>query len=314
MAKCLNKANKLKYMKASKRRLIIIVGTIALLAVCAEVAMRLIWGFCDSPLSVESDKFEYICAPNQECHRFGHYIKYNSYSQRSDEPDSSKIIVLGLGDSVINGGAVTDNDSLATSLASNDSVQILNISAGSWGPDNCAAYLKQYGTFNAAKILLVVGSGDAYDNMDFQKVVGVHKSYPKTQYKLAIWELIDRYLIPRIIKPTMLDPDQKALQGVGIHKKGTMFNPGFSQIKAMADSLHIKMAIYLHPDQKEFSDKKYDEQGNDIIQWARANGVELTKGMYMPGFNKECYRDGIHINAKGQKVLAEWMKAETKNL
>lgn len=289
-------------------------GGIALTLIFVEVALRLIWGFCDSPLSVESDKFEYICAPSQDRHRFGHHIFYNSYSQRSDEPDSARIIVLGLGDSVINGGVMTDNDSLATTLASNDHVQILNISAGSWGPDNCAAYLKQFGTFSAKKILLVVGSGDVYDNMDFQKVVGVHKSYPKTQYKLAIWELIDRYLIPRIIKPKTLDPDQKVLQGVGIHKKGKMFNPGFSQIKAMADSLHIEMSIYLHPDQKEFDNKKYNEQGDEIMRWAQKNGVCLTKGMNMPGFGKDCYRDGIHINTKGQKILAKWMEAETRNL
>ena len=82
----------------------------------------------------------------------------------------------------------------------------------------------------------------------------------------------------------------------------------------MADSLHIEMSIYLHPDQKEFDNKKYNEQGDEIMRWAQKNGVCLTKGMNMPGFGKDCYRDGIHINTKGQKILAKWMEAETRNL
>ena len=98
------------------------------------------------PLYVESKQYEYIFAPNQEMTRFGVHFYVNSYSQRSKEPDVNKKIVLGLGDSVINGGAQTDNDSLATSIVSvSTEYQMLNISAGSWGPDNCAAYLKEKG-------------------------------------------------------------------------------------------------------------------------------------------------------------------------
>lgn len=65
--------------------------------------------------------------------------------------DSSAFIVLGLGDSVINGGVLTDQDSLATTRLSEllsklirKKVQVLNVSAGSWGPDNCEAYLNRY--------------------------------------------------------------------------------------------------------------------------------------------------------------------------
>ena len=116
-------------------------GGILLIICSLEAVLRYRFGFCDAPLSIESDRYEYIFAPNQNRHRFGNHIIYNSYSQRSQEPDSNKTIVLGLGDSVINGGVQTDHGDLATTIASNDTLQILNISAGSWGPDNCAAYL-----------------------------------------------------------------------------------------------------------------------------------------------------------------------------
>lgn len=170
-----------------------------ILFLSSEVALRQIWGFCDAPLSIESEKYEYIFAPNQDRFRFRKHVKYNSISQRSEEPKKNKKKVLGCGDSVINGGTQTDQKDLATTLfEERTGVQMLNISAGSWGPDNCAAYLEVNGVFDAEGIILVVSSHDAHDNMDWQPVVGQSVAFPDKQYSLAVWELIDRYLVPRI--------------------------------------------------------------------------------------------------------------------
>ena len=140
----------------------------------------------------EDNAIEYIPAPNQHSVRFGNKIAYNEYSMRSLPIDADdRCIVLGFGDSVLNGGTLTDQDSIATTIVekqlqrTNESIRFLNISAGSWGPDNCAAYLNKFGSFNAKMIILFVSSHDAYDNMTFEKTVGVHKSYPKEQYHLA---------------------------------------------------------------------------------------------------------------------------------
>ena len=128
-----------------------------ILLLSSEVALRTVWGFCDAPLSIASDKYEYIFAPNQNRHRFKKHIKYNSFSQRSEEPKKGKKKWLGCGDSVINGGSQTDQKDIASTLFEEKTgVQMLNISAGSWGPDNCAAYLNEKGTFDAEGIILVV--------------------------------------------------------------------------------------------------------------------------------------------------------------
>lgn len=264
-------------MRFSKiKKGVVIVPILLVLFFITEFIMRHSMGFCDSPLYVANEKYEYICAPNQDRHRFGHHIYFNSFSQRSDEPDSSKIIVLGLGDSVINGGVLTNNEDLATTLAGNSRIQILNISAGSWGPDNCAAYLAENGTFNAKMILLVVSSHDAYDNMTFEPVVGIHESFPDRQYLSAIVELFDRYVI-RWFKNNdhkKLNPDQKVLNGVGIDKRvnnhaNIHFNPGFDKIKKLSDSLSVPFCIYLHPDVSEMKDRSFNSQGAEIIAWAK---------------------------------------------
>ena len=74
---------------------------------------------------------------------------------------------------------------------------MLNVSAGSWGPDNCAAYLRHYGLFDAKAMFLLVSSHDAHDNMDFGPVAGVHDSYPDKQYCPAIAEPPSRHTPPR---------------------------------------------------------------------------------------------------------------------
>lgn len=274
-----------------------------------EIALR-IYGLCNAPLYQASDKYEYMACPNQEGSRFFNHYKYNSYSQRSDEPDSTKTIILGLGDSVIFGGIQTDQKDLATSIFTAETgMQMLNISAGSWGPDNCAAYLKEKGMFGAKAMFLLVSSHDAHDNMDFQPVVGIHPSFPDKQYKLAIWELMDRYVMPRVFKKknSEPDPDQKVAQGVGIKKGGLVFNPGFDELKAMADSANIPLIVYLHADMAELKNGCYNEQGREIIDWAERNNVTLIKELDYK-FTEKDYRDGIHINAEGQRKLASIME------
>lgn len=131
----------------------------AVLLIVAEVTLRLVWGFGKMPLYAASDKYEYMALPNQSGVRLGNRYYYNAFSMRSDEVNPNVKHILGLGDSVIDGGVQTDQDSLATSLFSAETgMQMLNISAGSWGPDNCAAYLKEKGMFKAKGIFLLVSS------------------------------------------------------------------------------------------------------------------------------------------------------------
>lgn len=275
--------------------------------VATETALRLCWGFGTMPLYVASKQYEYIFAPNQQMKRFGVYFYTNSYSQRSAEPDSNKKKILGLGDSVINGGSQTDHDSLATSIVSaNTEYQMLNISAGSWGPDNCAAYLKKHGLFDAKAMFVVLSSHDIDDAMDFAPIVGVHKSFPNKQYLLAINEVIDRYIIPRLFKSaTTLDPNEKVLKGID---KGGEFNKGWDQLKQIARDANIPMVIILHAEQSELKAGDYNDKGKMIEQWAAENDIRLIKDITY--LKEENYRDQIHINQSGQKILAEIIISE----
>lgn len=296
-------------MKILKRAILIFV----LFLVVCEFILRFAFGFCDALLYCESDKYEYIAQPNQDRHRFGAYIHYNSYSQRNDEPDSTKVRVLGLGDSVIFGGTWMDQDSLASTLFSEATgTQMLNISAGSWGPDNCAAYLKENGTFGASAMILVCSSHDAFDVMTHVPVVGVVPTYPDRQYKLAWAELIDRYIVPRIRMmfwrtKVKLDPDQQVVKNIEfkntVRQKSALFDKGFDQLLEIARDKNIPMAIYLHAEQDEVKAGSYNEMGQMIIKWAEAHGVRLVEGL-KAGEKENMYYDKIHFNEAGQRFMA----------
>lgn len=281
-----------------------------------EIILRYVFGFCDAVLYQSSPAYEYIAQPNQHRYRFFSHIDYNSYSQRSEEPDSTKTIILGLGDSVIFGGTMLDQDSIATTLFSKETgMQMLNISSGSWGPDNCAAYLKEKGTFGAKAMVLVCSSHDAFDVMSHIPVVGIYPNYPDKQYKLAIWEVIDRYLMPRIKVyfrgKQLLDPDAQVVEKVksdeGVANKALNFDPGFDQLLQISEGKHIPFFIYLHPEVGEVMSRKYKEGGLMIMQWAKTHHLKLMDGLN-EGVTVDMYRDVIHLNEKGQRNLANSLK------
>jgi hypothetical protein len=299
-------------------KLIAILGLMTVILLGGELALRYFCGFTNAPLYQSSDEWEYMNCPNQEGYRFGRRYYFNSYGQRSEEPDSTRTIVLGLGDSVLYGGMMVDQDSTSTYLfGTMTGMQMLNISSGSWGPDNCAAYLKHYGLFGAKAMFLLVSSHDAHDNMDFQPIVGNHIYYPSKQYKTAWSELFNRYIAPKMarnsigkwlgIKIYKEDPDQKVLSQIGgIRKKGGIFNPGFSQLKLIADSAGIPFVVCLHPETVEVKAGDFNNQGHEIIQWCKTNQVLLINELE-EGIKMDMFRDAIHTNEKGHQFEAKLM-------
>lgn len=288
-----------------------IVGFLVLL----ELFLRFYWGLCDTVIMKESSKYEYIAAPNQNVYRFRNHIFYNNFSMRSESLRKDSRKILGLGDSVINGGVLTDQDSLATTILSKrlsesigEDIQVLNISAGSWGPDNCNAYLEENGCFDAEIIVLVVSSHDVHDIMNFSPVVGVVNYFPTRKPHFAIMELWSRYLWPRVKSVFMTKENQKIQfeKDHGIKKDGIGFNPGFFQLKHKADSLGIPLVMYLHAEISEIEANKYNDQGEEIINFAENNDIFLIKDLDF-GFDKSDYRnrDNIHLSNKGQAKMAE---------
>ena len=288
----------------------------------SELALRFFGGFCNAPLYVSDSNFEYVLAPNQYRYRFQNLVKTNKFSMRSEPINATDTtVVLLIGDSVINGGNPTDHDDLASTILEKQlseyykkTVRVLNVSAGSWGPDNAFAFLKQKGFFGADLLCLVTSSHDAYDNMSHQPVVGINPNYPDKQYSFALYELWHRYVYQLFIYHYVevplkekLGPLLQRAPGDVIHKFGTTFNPGFQQLADTTKAMKIPFLIYLHPELPELRAGKYDAQGQEIIAFARKNHLFLLQELALKP-SEDLFRnptfDSIHYNERGQAFMA----------
>ena len=279
-----------------------------------EAFLRWRYGLCDAVLMRADDDYEYIAQPGQDRRRFGNRILYNSHSMRCEELREGSLRILCLGDSILNGGTLTDHSCLATTLLSNrlssalsQDVQVLNVSAGSWGPDNCLAYLQRHGDFGARAIVLVVSSHDVHDTMTFVPVVGRMKSYPSRQYPLAFMELVDRYLYPKsnIFHQTKASIDDQFRREHHIERTDIPFNPGFQGILDYARARGLPMAIYLHATLYEMNDNSYDTDGMEVIRFAEENSLPLVRDLGN-GLTVDCIRrnDYLHYSDRGQELMA----------
>lgn len=75
----------------------------------------------------------------------------------------------------------------------------------------------------------------------------------------------------------------------------------------MADKVSIPLIVYLHANRKELELSRYNEQEQEIIEWAEKNKVTVVRELDY-GFTFQDYRDGIHLSKSGHRKLADTME------
>ena len=233
----------------------------------------------------------------------------NEFGMRSNKVNKKKkFIILEFGDSVLNGGAHVDQDNLATTIEENklnekfkNQVQILNISAQSWGLSNAFAYLQKQGDFDADIIVLVFSSHDLRDNMHFRKVVGVHSAWPNQKPLLALTDLWTRFIWPKT----------KALFGGSAEYdylkdfSDSKINPGWKNFFSYASKKKIPLLVYLHASKKEIQKGDFNADGKKIIRMCEEENVKVISDLDALNEMDDAFIDDIHMGEKGQSVMAE---------
>lgn len=277
-------------------------------------------GLGDPPLTIRHPEIDYLFVPGTY-QRFGNQIHYNAQSMRADEvsakkEDPAEIRVLVMGDSVINGGALTDDSELATRIAQDALMERLqrrvwvgNVSAGSWGPGNLLAYVNRFGWFDADVVLFVLSSHDIFDVPKFKPHLGV--DFPSERPLLATSELVVRYL-PRYLPGfynagSALDAqhlDEHPNLKAGRHLLAELLR----QAKANAGSV----AILHHSERSELTGAPaataLARLARYIYAEAHAADVEvipLAPYLQRTSNPQSAYHDPIHINALGQRLYAD---------
>jgi lysophospholipase L1-like esterase len=290
-----------------------------LLFIAGELFARFYLGLGDPPLSEADPQMEYLFKPDQNCRRFGNHIKYNHYSMRSDDfplhkSQPTELRVMVIGDSIINGGVLSDQAGTCTSLLQQKltadlhrPVIVGNISAGSWGPPNELAYLKKFGLFDADILVIVLSSHDYADAPTFDPIVGVNSSWPEHKPHLALWEGFTRYLLPKLHHRTVSEEAYIAATAAPKQSDIDWCTKSLHEMIAMARTQGAKVLVAQHLERAETLDSL--RPGHDVIfQECLRDGI--TPIQLAPGFEAarqrghDPYRDMIHPDNTGNQIIA----------
>src|SRR5262249_3304387 len=153
------------------RLAVLVAGAVAIGG--AELMARCI-GFGEPPLLMLDDKIEYYLAPSRSYTRFGHDIRVNRYSMRSDDFDMAAVDHRSsfsiFGDSVVYGNRLDQVDThpaqlqkLLTAKGTDQIALVNSIAASSWGPENLLEFYKRFGPFPGNTAWIVQSTHDMVD-------------------------------------------------------------------------------------------------------------------------------------------------------
>ncbi len=281
---------------------------LAVVVLIVEVTLRLAFGFGKVPVYYSSAVYEYALTPRQHIKRFGNTFFINEHGMRSAPLAENELRILKFGDSVLNGGVLTDQKELATDILErrmynavpNANLRILNVSNGSWGPDNAYGWIETHGNFDAKLIVLVFSSHDWQDQMTFQDAAGNVPFYPDKQPLTAIGDLTT-WMWSRKFQHV----DWNSLPHIeGAKPVAEPFNTGWERFYRYAMYEAIPLLVYHHPSMSEVKAGTWTEDGHLLEVFLAQLGVPVVSGL-SANMTVNCYRDDIHPNARGQVVMAD---------
>lgn len=290
-------------MRKSVKRILV---TGALLILALELVSRFILGLGTPPLSIAHPRIEYMFRPNQNVMRFGNQLVFNEFGMRSISlaEIAAKHRILVFGDSVVNGGNLTDQADLATTLLSDSNTFYGNVSAGSWGPANMAAWLEEFGSQKADTAVVVLSSHDAYDLPTFAPLDP--ENNPTKAPILALEEAIFRYL-PRYLPFAKVDARIAKAETPDLQTQ----QAGHQAIERLLSDLHksgMKVCLIQHLTIGEMNTSPaygwneirfhFKNRGYPVVQLSDWTRPALAK-------YESPFRDDIHLNAAGQKLLMQ---------
>lgn len=308
------------------RRILVAVVVMVIGVTCVELYVRFRLGLGDPPLSMDDPGMKYLFQPNQDGWRFGNHYHYNAYSMRSEDfpahkTDPHELRVMLVGNSIINGGNLTDQKDIVSAILEDDlkrdlgrPVIVGNISAGGWHAPSEYGYVKKFGLFDADVVVIVLASFDcAEDPPPYPHFSGVLSYMPDHKPVLAIQEAVTRYL-PRYLPGW--------LHGAEANESGPIpdMQATFTQQEAdwaqgclrklieagFASHASVIVAQYLVPHEVTgnvdngypINQKTALEEGAAVVQMGPTFAAAVAAG-------KQPFRDSCHPNVLGQRLMAQ---------
>jgi hypothetical protein len=283
-----------------------------------EVGLRL-YGFGNPVLSQADNYTGYRFLPNQKVTRFGRYIEYNQYSQRSDpialEHPKGKYRILMTGNSILNGGNPTNQNQTITELLKNKlsngghPAEVLDASAGAWGIENELGYIKEFGLFHSDLLILEIDTGNLTRKINKDKKYA-DPNFPYHRPLLAIQDALFRYVIPsieKIISYKVQNTETSPRELDNQFKKNMRM---LKDIISIAHSNGSSVAVIYIPNQNDlipdFKIPKYKKDFLGILNSLNVPVIDAqTKWTDLSSSTiKSFYRDDLHLSVEGNKAVA----------
>ena len=290
------------------------------LPLAIELVCRFGLGLGNPPLEIRDPACGYRFRPSQSVHRFGNRITYDADSTRGGDgasPDGKVLTTLVIGDSVVNGGALTDDQDTATGLLNGlrfglhgGTLRFLNLSAGSWAPPQQLGYLNAYGTLGADSVVLVMSSHDAVG-----PVKGDYAPFPTQSPWTATEEAVVRYLLRRRRHLFATGPDRWEAAAADVPSDvASSREPSaismwcLAEMAALCRRKSLPFAVVLWPERAEAVGNRWDDKVEVLRQTLDTEKVPRIDLMdavrSTPGFPDAVYRDIIHPTVAGQRLVA----------
>jgi lysophospholipase L1-like esterase len=302
-----------------KRAAFVAAGLIVAIAAC-EAMLRFGLGL-GNPILIQPDvACSYILKPDQDVVRFFVHTHINRYGMRSGDLPAQRapgaMRVMFVGDSVTYGTTRVDQRDIFTEVLRRDlpaivhrPVEVLNASAGAWAPDNELGYLRSRGIFQSDLVLLVLNDGDL--SQPRSTIAQVGDDLPQRRPATAIGELYERYIRPRVLH---LAGKQDAGDSADANASEVV-RENITDLDAMnqlVTAQGARLLLVFIPFRKGMPTAALASQAM-LTQWCHAHGVgmfDLTAAESSYTADQISLDGGIHLNAKGHRIVAEAIERE----
>lgn len=274
------------------------VVVVSFLLITSEFLVRA-FGAVDFPLYDADSTIGYIPQVNQS----GSFLNKNDWIFNELHMGSSAFLpgkrhdVLLIGDSIVFGGnPIKQSDRLGSQIERISGYAVWPISSGSWTLLNKLTYLRQNPRVvsDVDVVVFVLNTGD----LDKASEWKCELTHPRSKPNFATWYLFKKYVFDFNECNKDMTPDLAI-------KNGDLL----PELKSVLSAMDSKTHFILYPDKAQAADpslwKLASQPLREFLQVAGARDIaDLTT---TSNWNTSFYRDGIHPNAAGNTVLAEFI-------